>query len=412
VGQVGEDRSYTDELPASMKGQKVYYKIDVYYSFELNLASGGYHVESTTPVQGAIVGASTNAEGNPTVDYTTTDLGQVFAASSGIVQDVKEKMIGNDLYLGAITDASLYGKPVLYKLNGSSWQNMWSSVPDVEFDMINFAVSNTNSYLAGIRDSLSVFQWNGSSWSSKRTPDNLGRDNSPSAISIEVFNNELYMAIEQHPDYNLQVLKYTGHSWDTIGGDVNGNIASGSIYDPEIETIDGKLYLHYRIDDVLYIKRLEGATWISDLEWEQAWLSDIELVIIDSNLYFSSGSASTDFDGGVFRVENTSTVTNLIPEEHEDWFTMGAFDLTADLDGNLVVASMKYEFADESQIIYPHLNVYDGSEWKIISGDFTDGVLPVAVNAIDTEIYYIYGDASSVNATNDPSSIKSKKLTN
>lgn len=350
---------------------------------------------------------------NPEVEYTTTNLGQVVTASSGNVGDIEEKIVDNTLYLGAITDASLYGKPALYRLNGSSWQNVWSTVPDVEFGEINFAISNTGSYLAGIRDSLSVFYWDGSSWSENLTPDNLGQEDSPSAISIEVLNNELYLAIKQHPQYDLQVLKYNGSTWDAIGGDGSGIIATGSISVPKLKNINGTLFLHYRIDDVLYIKHLEGNSWVTDLTWEQEWLSNIKIAKTGSELYFSSGSASSDFDGGVYRVDNSTAVTNLIPDEHEAWFTFGALDLTIDSEGNLIVASMKYEFEDESQtslISFPHLNVYDGTEWKTISGDFTDGVAPVAVTTIANEIYYIYGDAATINAVNDPSTIKSKKL--
>jgi hypothetical protein len=222
------------------------------------------------------------------------------------------------------------------------------------------------------------------------------------------------MAIEQHPQYDLQVLKYNGSTWDTIGGDGSGIIANGSIFETKLKNINGILYLHYTIDDVLHIKHLEGTTWVTDLTWEQEWLSDIELVKIGAELYFSSGSASSDFDGGVYRLDNSSAVTNLIPDKHETWVTMGAFDLASDSDGNLIVASMKYEFEDESEtslISFPHLNLYDGTDWKTISGDFTDGVLPVAVTTKANEIYCIYCDAETVNAVNNPSVIKSKKLT-
>jgi len=392
------------------------YKIITRYMYDFNDANGDYRDYNEYIVDGNSVDNNGNGngnEGNPVVEYTATDLGQVVAASSGIVRDIEEKMVDNTLYLGAITDAALYGKPALYRLNSSSWQNVWNSVPDVEFDEIHFAISNTGSYLAGIRDSLGVFFWDGSSWSENLTSDNLGQDDSPSAISIEVLDNELYLAIEQHPQYDLQVLKYNGSTWDTIGGDGSGIIAAGAIFETKLKNINGTLYLHYKIDDVLYIKHLEGTSWVTDLTWEQEWLSDIELVKTGSEIYFSSGSASTDFDGGVYRVDNSTTVTNLIPDEHEAWFTMGAFDLTSDSDGNLIVASMKYEFEDESQtslISFPHLNVYDGTEWKTISGDFTDGIVPVCLNAIGTDIVYIYGDATSENASGDPTRIKSKKM--
>ena len=404
--------SYTD-TDSWLESSKSYtYKIVTRYHYDFVDSNGDYRDYIEYAVDGEPV--DDNGSDIPVVDYTTTDLGQILAASSGTVMDIEEKIVDNTLYLGAITDAALYGKPALYRLNGSSWQNVWSTVPDVEFDQINFAISNTGFYLAGIKDSLSLFLWDGSSWSDNLTPDNLGKDDSPAAISVEVMSNELYMAIEQHPQYDLQVLKYNGSSWDTIGGDGNGIIASGSIYDPKLKNINGTLYMYYRDGDVLHIKHLEGTTWISDLVWEEEWLYNIELVKVGTELYFSSGSASAAFDGGVYRVDNSSSVTNLIPDEHEAWFTLGAFDLTADSDGNLIVASMKYEFEDASQtslISFPHLNLYDGTEWKAISGDFTDGVPPVVVSTIGNDIYYIYGDAASINDVNDPSAIKSKKLT-
>lgn len=417
TSDINYDWSYTDTDHSLDPSKSYSYKIVTRYMYDFTDSNGSYIDNKQYSVDGEPAvseGGGNGTGGNPLVDYTTSDLGQILAASSGVIGDIEEKIVDNTLYLGAITDADLYGKPALFEFNGSSWQNVWGTVPDVEYDQVNFAISNTGSYLSGIRDSLSVFRWDGTAWSENMTPDNLGQEGSPSAVSIEVLGNELYMAVELHPDYNLQVMKYNGSTWDTVGGDGNGIIASGSVFGARLKNISGTLYLHYRIDDVLYIKHLEGSTWTTDLTWEQQWLSDIELVKISSQLYFSSGSASTDFDGGVYRVDNSTTVTNLIPDEHEAWFTLGAFDLTEDSDGNLIVASMKYEYEDESQtslVSYPHLNVYDGTGWKTISGDFTDGVPPVAVCAIGTDIYYIYGDATTVNDVNDPSAIKSKTLT-
>jgi len=412
TSDISYDWSYTDSDYSLDPSKSYSYKIVTRYMYDYVNSNGGYWDYNEYSVDGEP--AVDEGGGNPVVEYTTSDLGQVLTASSGVVIDIEEMIVDNTLYLGAITNAGLYGKPALYEFNGSSWLNVWGTVPDVEFDRVNFAIANTGSYLAGIKDSICVFRWDGTAWSENMTPDNLGQEDSPAAISIEVLDNELYMAVEQHPDYNLQVMKYNGSTWDAIGGDGNGIIATGSVYNPKLKNISGTLYLYYNIDDVLYIKHLEGSAWTTDLTWEQEWLDNIELIKTGTQLYFSSGSGSSDFDGGVYRVDNSSTVTNLIPDEHEAWFTLGAFDLTADSDGNLIVVSMKYEYEDESQtslVSYPHLNVYDGTEWKTISGDFTDGVSPVAVTATGNDIYYIYGDAATVNAANDPSAIKSKKLT-
>ncbi|MBT7790793.1 MAG: hypothetical protein HN757_18185 [Calditrichaeota bacterium] len=44
---------------------------------------------------------------------------------------------------------------------------------------------------------------------------------------------------------------------------------------------------------------------------------------------------------------------------------------------------------------YPYINVFDGTEWKTISDDFSGGTDPTGLESIGTDIYYIYGDAAS-----------------
>ena len=417
VGRGYEDHTRFEDYVGDdgLAGQKVYYRIDVYYEFNTPRDVDGGHDFRTASVEGSIIPSGAGSSGdNPEVSYTASPLGQVHSSATGGIVDVKMQNVDGTLYVGLIGDASLAGTPKLYQYSGSSWQNVWTTLPqDLEYIDIEYALTSTHSYVAGIQDSVSVYEWDGSAWSSNLTPDNLGQVDSPSDVSIASLSDELYIAIKQHPDYNLEVMKWDGTNWNNIGGDTSGIIESGSVFDIELTNINGTLYLHYLVDDVLHIKHLEGTAWITDLAWQQEWLADIKLVKTGSELYFSSGSASTDFDGGVYRVDNTSAVTNLIPDEHETWFTLGAFDLTVDSDGNLIVASMKVEYADESQtslVMYPHLNLYDGSEWKTISADFTGGIEPVALSTIGTDIYYLYGEAATENGAGDPTSLQSMKL--
>jgi hypothetical protein len=396
IAQVDEDRSYFDDFTfkPELQGKKFYYRVDIYFRFELNLPSGGDHWESTTPIEGTIVSSESNTGENPTVDYTITDLGQAASSSPGFIHSLKTKEIDNTIYLGAIIDAGAnsIGKPALYKLNGNSWQEIWTTIPDVGFTRTSFAVNSDKSYMAGISDSLCIYEWNGSVWSSNLTPDNLGADNRPSAVSIEFHNNDVYMAIEQAPDFDLQVLKWDGTSaWDTIGGDLNGKIATGRIFESKLENIDGTLYLHYLQDDILNIKHLDGTSWTTDLEWAQDHLTDIQLDKNGSELYFSSNTLSINFDGGVYRVTSTSSVENIIPDDAE-WFELGVFSFTIDSEGSLIVSSMKVESA---VVHYPYINVFDGTEWKTISDDFSGGTDPTGLESIGTDIYYIYGDAAS-----------------
>lgn len=396
IGTSDHDRSYRDDLQnyPELQGKTLYYKINTwFYPFELTFA------------EGTVVELEGTSGENTVIEYNSSNIGQVASSSSGNIHRIREKVIDNSIFIGVIKEANAaaYGKPALFKLTGNIWQELWTSIPDVEYDEINFAVSGSNSFLAGTGG---VYKWNGSVWSDNLTPDNLGQAEAPSDVAIEVYNDELYMAIEQYPDYSLQVLKYTGSNWDTIGGDISGIIASGNVFDSEIENIDGTLYLYYRIDDTFYIKHLNGTIWTTDLEWTQEWLGYVELAKDGSEIYFSADTRSSSYKGGIYHVVNASTVENLIPDD-SDWFTLGAYTLAIDSDGNIIVSSVKYE---SPETIYPYLNLYDGTEWLTISGDFSDGIRPVGLSTIGTDIYYIYGDGSTEDAVGYPTALKSLKM--
>jgi len=388
--------------------EKTYsYKIVTRYKYHYTTSDGSYNNDNHYyEIDGTTVEEDDNGnDNNPEVTYTTTDLGQVLDATSGnTIFKPKDKIVNGTLYIEAISGSSATGgTPSLYKYNGTSWQEVWTC-SDLNQTMVSqFGVSSSgDSYVLGSSESATVYKWDGS-WTDIGLP-----ENHDGIYGLEVFNDEVHLLVE-YGDV-LQVHKYNGTNWSQVGAD----IASGSIFNKNLESVNGDLYVTYIIDDVLYIKHLNGSSWDSDLQWGQEWLADIELANTGSQLYFSSGSASADFDGGVYRVTGSTTVENLIPDEHETWFTLGAFDLTIDSDGNLIVASMKYEYADESHtslINYPHLNLYDGSQWKTLSGDFTDGILPVTVSAIGTDVYYIYGEKASETATHDATVLKAKKLT-
>ncbi len=401
---IQHDWSYTDNY---LDPAKTYsYKIETRYRYNYTTVNGDYRDNEYYEIDGTTVEEEDSGnDDNPVVNYTTTDLGQVMTASSGNeVFDPKDKVVNGTLYMEAISGSSATGgTPSLYKFNGSSWEEVWTCTDLNQTMYSQFGVTSSgDSYLLGSAESTTVYKWDGS-WTDIGLP-----ENHEGLYGLEVFNDEAHLLIE-FGDV-LQVHKYNGTNWSQVGTD----IASGSIFNENLESVNETLYVTYIIDDVLYIKHLNGSSWDSDLQWGEEWLADIELVHTGSQLYFSSGSASTSFDGGVYRITSSTTVENLIPEEHETWFSLGAFDLTIDSDGNLIVASMKYEYADESQttlINYPHLNLYDGSQWKALSGDFTDGILPVTVSAIGTDIYYVYGEKASENAANDATVLKAKKLT-
>jgi hypothetical protein len=412
IAKVDEDRSYFDQFPPSLIGKDIFYRIDVYYNFHLNLPSGGNHWETTTPVQGTVVRALSSSSENPTVDYSATELGQIVQASQGGIPTLLEKKVNGSMYVGLLNNAGAtgYGIPELYKLNGTSWSKEWTANPPNEFNKVNYAIASSSQFLAGVQDSLCVYEWNGSAWGNNIAPDNLGQADGPSSVTIEVSDDNLYMAITQHPNYDLQVLKYNGSSWDTIGGDANGIIASGTISDITIEEINNTLYLHYLIDNTLHIKHLDGTAWQSDLSWSNDNVLAIDLAASGNDLYFTTETNNSGYLGGVYKVTSTSTTEEIIlgSNTSEDSFKFPE-SITIDTDGNLIVVSFNYNTSTAS--FYPNLKLYDGTDWKTISGDFSDGIDPAIVSAVGTDLIYVYGDGVSENGAGDPTIIKSKKMT-
>lgn len=389
--------------------EKTYsYKIKTRYRYDYTRSDGGYNDDNNYyEVDGTSVdeddSGNGNGDDNPVVDYTTTDLGQLIAAASGdIIVDIKEKIVNGEVYLGVITGTTVAATPSLFKYNGSEFENVWTC-DDLSSSMsINYAITSSGaSYVAGRGDSLCIYRRDGSSWSQDIAPDNV------TFSGIEVFNDELYLFGKSNDV--RQVMKYNGTTWDKIGE----TIASGSIYNTNIETIDGNLYVHYTIDNTLYIKHLSGSSWVSDLEWTQEDLSDIHLAKNGSDLYFSVKNFNNSYDGGIYRVTSTTSVENLIPDGAADsWFIQGAFSMSVDADENLIAASIKGEKISETEVtLDPNLVLYDGSQWNTVSGDFTDGRDPIGISTIGNEIFYFYGEKATQNSSSQSTVLKAKKMT-
>ncbi len=409
VGTVGEDRSYTDVISATDNSENFFYRIDIFYRYKIINFRGATIWCETKPYAGTISEPVSQNNGNPTISYASTDLGLVASSTTGGITQLLEKNVNGTLYLGLINDAvsTGYGTPELYSLNGTSWQKEWTSNPIDQYDKISYAIASTGHYLAGTSGSLSVYEWNGVSWSNNLAPDNLGQADEPNDVAIEVDNDKLYMAIEQYPNYDLQVLMYNESTWDTIGGDVNGIIASNT-FDIKLEKINDVLYLYYRVDNTLHVKHLNGNSWETDLTWTKDNIYNIKIAKSSSALYFISDTRNSIYLGGVYKVTSTSTAEEIISNSTAEWFQF-PLSIAIDSEENLIVASMKYNESTNS--FYPFLNLYNGMEWKTISGAFSDGIDPVSISAIGTDIIYNYGDAFNVNTIGDPQILKSKKFT-
>ena len=390
-----------------LDSEKTYsYKIKTRYLYNYTTSSGDYRDDEYYEVDGitAEEGDSGNDD-NPTVNYTTTDMGQLVAAASGeVILDIKEKVVNEVVYLGIITGSyNSGGKPALFKKSGSVFENVWTCDDLSSSNIMHYAVNSSGtSYVAGYGDSLCIYKREGYSWSQDIAPDGID-----DLYGIELFNNELYLFAEF--DDRSQVKKYNGATWDKIGEDM----ASVSIFNANIETTDGNLYVHYTNENTLHIKHLSGSSWVSDLEWTQEWLSSIELAKNGSNLYFSTSTLSTaEYAGGVYKITSSTSVENLIPEgADESWFLQGAFTMAIDADGNLISCSIKAELVSDSEVLlYPNLILYDGSQWNTVSGDYTDGRDPIGISTVGNEIYYFYGEKATQNASNQSTVLKAKKL--
>jgi len=399
IAEVDEDRSYTDDFYYSpeMQGKTLYYRVDVRYW------------PYTATAEGTVVEAAGNGNGNPTVEYQATDLGLTWAAATdGAVDKIRLKIYNGAIYAGALNNvlATGYGDPSLMQLVSDAWQPVWSASLDNRFNHTHFALASDRSYVAGLDDSLCVYAYEQQQWSSNLCPDNLGQADSPSQVDIETLSDELYMAITQHPDYHLQVLRRNGDDWETVGGDGSGNITSTQPSQVKLEILEDVLYLSYVEDDVLHVKHLAGGAWVDDLSWTQSNIIFTQLASTGSKLYVMVGANGTLYRGGIYEVTSSTSVNALVTHELEDWFQF-PLALVSDSDGNLIVSSMNMESAE---VIHPFLSIYDGMEWKSISGDFSDGIDPVGLQTSGTTIYYLYGDGTNLNALEEPRAVKTMKL--
>lgn len=405
--------SYEHHISSYNVDKVYYYKIVIRYT----LTNGGYYeVESDMVKEG---GGGSNDDPD-IISYSKTDLGTV-VTSGDAIKFTEFKQTGSNIYLGVLEDVGVtgYGIPAVYMLSGSSWTSTGGTLPSditssTSIGNMGIALSSSKTYLAALDlDSIYIHESDGSTWSDNLAVGNMGFADSHSAIDIEVLNDELYLAAKVYPDWDLKIFKWTGTIWETIGGDASGFITSGvSVFDVTLENYGGTLYLSYRVQNSDYnstfnIKHLNGSSWDSDLEWTADNIDDLKIAKGSSDLYFISRSLSpASFRGGVYKVTSTTSVEELI-SENDYWFS-SPYDITVDTDGNAIITSIKVESATLS---YPNLNLYDGSNWNTISGDFSDGIKPVSVHADGTTLYYVYGDKNNVTTWGDTKSIKSAKFT-
>jgi len=419
-GEFASVDSTTLYLPSSLQGETLLYQVGVAMGYTaVDANSSGYSGRTDYTLSAAVEegagGGNGGGDGTGTIDYSRSNLGEILSSSNGIPY-AETELLNNTIYLGVVKNANVaaYGEPAVYKYDGS-WAQTGGTMPvainsSTSLDAVSISVGTSSIYLAAVdHDSTYVHQSDGSTWSANLMSGNLGEDTSPSSIDIEVLSDDLYAAVTRAPDYDLQVLKWTGSDWQTVGGDAGGWLTSGQdIFNLGLENIGETLYLVYTVknadlDHTLHIKHLEGSTWAEDLNWRADYITGIKIAGSNGDLYFISRTASfLDYPGGVYEVTSTSTVENLIPDQSL-WF-LNPRAISIDSEGNIIVTNASIQSS------YPSINVYDGSGWSTVSGDFSDGTDPVTLNTIGTDIYYIYGNANNVTAADYPMSLLSSKF--
>ncbi len=413
------DLSYEHYIYGYDVDKVFYYKIVTNYTYSISDQHRSMY-NSMYALTGDMVKEGSGGGGPDIVSYDRLDLGTVYTSGEAITfTEIKQN--GSNIYLGILKDVGItgYGQPAVYQFSGSSWSETGGTLPEditnsTSIGRMGIAAGSSKIYMAALDlDSIYIYESNASSWSGNLAFNNLGFAEAPSAMDIEVFNDELYLAAKVYPDWDLKIFKWAGSQWETIGGDANGFITNGeSVFEVTLNNLGETLYVSYLIQNsgdnsTLNIKHLNGSSWDTSLEWDADYISGIKIDKGANDLYFISSTASFgSYKGGVYKVASTSTVEELITE-NDDWFYT-PYAITVDSDGNVIISSTKYE---SETLIYPNLSLYDGSAWSTISGDFTDGSEPVSVHADGTSIYYVYGDADNVTTEGDTKAIKSIKFT-
>ncbi len=406
---------YDDENPGEEPEYKVLYRL---FSFCMD-GNGQILYETKMDSYSEAVAP----EGGPgPVDYNRLPIADVVSSSSGSVAFVRTKAYDGSVYAGIIQDATAeYGVPAVYRFNGSQWELQGGTYPSdltgsTSLGQMDFTRADNKLWVAALdHDSLYVYAWDNSNWSENLTAKNLGAPGSPSSLSLDMNtdDNKPYLAITEAPDYNLKVLRWTGSAWTLVGGDNNGYLTNGkSVFSLRLTNIGGSLYVSYLTENsstnsTLHVKRWNGTSWETTLDWTHDYLMDVRLGGNgNSPLFFISNSQNWDaWPGGVFKITSASTTESLVPDG-STWFVEPKA-LTVDSEDDLFIVSTTFESA---QKIYPAIYRYDGSNWAILSGDFSGGIYPAGVKAMDTDIYYLYGDAGNLANDNQPKTLKAAKF--
>ncbi len=364
------------------------YFVEATYSYTYKNYDSGTMEESCKYTTERVT-ATSSGDGTE-ITYNTTSLNDIPRANSGCGW-LELKNINNTIYASIITNPSV-GKPVVYKLNGTSWSNISNAYPEglqKNFERISIAGDGSNVWVAGISDSAYVYSLNNSVWSGNLASNNLGLADKPEELMVEYFNNKLY-ALCDH-DNKLELYSYSQNStWNSVSVIENND----GIMNLGFKVFNSKLYVCYTTmisdqNSTLKIKHFDGSSWQTDFDKAYDYISDIDVYVDNSDkIYFSSGTLDMNqYAGNVYKVTSTSSADEMVGSDNQ-WLSLPD-KIASDDYGNPVVIYSKY--ISETQGFEQHLAVYDSGEWKKIAGDYSGSVRPADIE-LNGELYFVYGD--------------------
>ncbi|HID39110.1 MAG TPA: hypothetical protein EYP36_06315 [Calditrichaeota bacterium] len=160
--------SYLDNSVSQDK--KAFYKIEGFYTYRYKNMDYGMYTNTYSKKYDEVK----ESGGITQVDYNITQLGDFPNANDGY-GFVLLKNINNTIYAATIPKP-VFGSPIIYELNGTSWQNISSSYPSglqQNFDKISIGGDGTNLWVGGVSDSAYIYSYQ-SGWSDNLAKNNLG----------------------------------------------------------------------------------------------------------------------------------------------------------------------------------------------------------------------------------------------
>ncbi len=402
-----DNLNYTDDSP----GENPVYMVKAIYIFSYLNMDYGEMIRSADVSSNGFV--PENGSGVAPADYSRLPLAALPSSSSGSIASMIMKKYNGEPWVGVIEEATVdYGVPAVYRFNGLAWEKKGDSYPpdimnSTSLYQMDLVMTSQGLWMAGLdHDSLYVYFYNGSSWSDNRAARNLDASGSPSSLALTADGDgNVFLAVTEAPNYNLVVRQWNGNDWTTIGNDP---LATGDIFSMELKNLGGKICVSYLVknsdyNSTYHVLWLNNGQWTSIFNWTADNLMDVHLGGNGvGSYYFTAGSQKPDeWPGGVFKIYSATHPESLIPENAE-WFVEPTA-LTVDEKGNLFIISTRFVSAGG---IYPAVFAYDGTTWKIMPGNFTDGIRPAGVMAMGTDIYYVYGDAGDLAPDQQPKTLK------